>query len=102
MCYLQTSLYLLCQITLLFLRISLQAFMCTAKAAQLRAHCASKHDKLDPLTCFPGLPAMDAKESAAEAAAEAEKAAPKPAAPKKKKDADISALLSEGLAPKKK
>jgi uncharacterized protein (DUF2147 family) len=75
--------------------------MCTAKGAQLRAHVTSKHDKVDPLTCFPGLPAMEAAEAAAIAAA----AAPaKPVVKKEKKDKgpDLSALLDEGLKVSKK
>lgn len=38
-----------------------QAFMCTAKGKQLRAHVESKHDKTDPLQCFPTLPEMEVK-----------------------------------------
>ena len=41
-----------------------QGFMCTAKGKQLRAHVESKHDKTDPLTCFPTLLEMEAAEAA--------------------------------------
>lgn len=80
--------------------------MCTAKAAQLRAHVASKHDKTEPLTCFPGLTKMEEAEAAAAAATTSKPAKPtaKKDGEKKKKDkgADLSALLDEGLKVTKK
>mmetsp|Transcript_7450 Transcript_7450/g.9705 ORF Transcript_7450/g.9705 Transcript_7450/m.9705 type:complete len:134 (-) Transcript_7450:235-636(-) len=82
-----------------------QAFMCTAKGAQLRAHVASKHDKIDPLVCFPTLPQMEAKEAAAAAEAAKPKAVKKDGGPKKKGKGgaeDLNALLSEGLKVTKK
>jgi len=79
--------------------ICMQAFMCTAKSAQLRAHVDSKHAKEDPLKCFPSIPAMEAAEAAAAATAAAKPPMPKKDAPKKasKKGGDLDALLMEGL-----
>ena len=74
--------------------------MVTANGKQLRAHVDSKHDKTDPLQCFPTLLEMEA----AELAEESKKAAAPAAAPKKKTtkaDDDLSKLLAEGLKVKK-
>ncbi len=74
--------------------------MCTAKGKQLRAHVESKHDKTDPLQCFPGLLDMEAAEEAAAASVKV-KAAPAPAKKVNKAEDDLSKLLSEGLKVKK-
>lgn len=78
--------------------------MCTAKAAQLRAHVDSKHGKEDPLTCFPTLTAMDAAEALAIENANKPKVVKKDGGDKKKKDkgGDLDALFAEGLKVTKK
>ena len=72
--------------------------MCTAKGKQLRGHVESKHDKMDPLQCFPGLLEMEAAEEAAASKPKAAAAAPKKVS---KADEDLSKLLSDGLKVKK-
>jgi len=52
--------------------------MCTAKAAQLKAHVESKHSlPADLLKCFPAIEQMEIDEAAAAAAAAAAPALPK-------------------------
>ena len=84
--------------------ICMQAFMCTAKSMQLRAHVDSKHAKEDPLKCFPCIPRMEEAEAALAAAAAAKPPPPKKDAAKKKssKGGDVNALLMEGLSVGKK
>lgn len=68
---------------------NIQAFMCTAKAAQLKAHVESKHSlPADLLKCFPTIEQMESDEAAAAAAAAAA-----PALPKKDAVSTASAML---------
>jgi hypothetical protein len=65
--------------------------MCTAKAAQLKAHVESKHSlPADLAKCFPAIGQMEADEAAAASAAAASPALPK-------KDAVRSARFGEKI-----
>jgi hypothetical protein len=78
----------------------MQTFLVSATNKQLYTHVTAKHDKIskEPEKCFPCLKGFDPNAPAPAAAA------PAPAKKKvaKKKEDDLSSLLSEGLTVSKK